>query len=64
VAFRTEEELSYHNYILHQKGGVDKKKQEEFNLLGFKADDTGKPKGERNSEEIKFNDDEAVDFSW
>lgn len=64
VAFRTEEELSYHNYMLHQKGGVDKKKQSEWNLLGFTTDDIGRIKGTRKSEEIKFNDEEAIDFSW
>lgn len=64
VAFRTEDELSQHNYILHQKGGVDKKKQDEFNLLGFTTDDTGKMRGGKRDEEIKFKDEEAIDFSW
>jgi len=60
VAFRTEEELSQHNFMLHQRGGVDKKKHEEANLLGFK---TG-GKADSKAEEIKFKDDEAMDFEW
>jgi hypothetical protein len=64
VAFRTEEELSQHNFLLHQKGG-DKKQQEEFNLLGFTTDNSGNVVGgKKRDEEIKFKDDEAIDFSW
>lgn len=65
VAFRTEEELSYHNYMLHQKGGSDKKKQDDLNLLGFTSDSKGyNAKEGKREEEIKFKDDEAIDFSW
>ena len=52
-----------HNYLLHQKGG-DKKKQEDLNLLGFTTDDAGNMKGGKDKEEIKFKDEEAIDFSW
>lgn len=60
VAFRTEEELSYHNYMLHQKGGG---KRQDDTLLGFKMNDDGTSKG-KDTEEIKFKDEEAVDFGW
>lgn len=62
VAFKTEEELSQHNYIFHQRGGIDKKKQKEQNLLGFKSNEGSKKEKER--EEIKFKDNEAIDFGW
>lgn len=64
VAFRTEEELAYHNYMLHQRGGGDKKFQEDRNLLGFTTEDVGKVKGGKRDEEIKFKDAEAVNFGW
>lgn len=38
-------------------------KMEDMSLLGFTSDDVGKVRSSKH-EEIKFKDDEAVDFSW
>ena len=64
IAFRTEEELAQHNYMLHQRGGQDKKLMEERNLLGFTTDDEGNIKGGRRDEDIVFKDEEAINFGW
>lgn len=47
--------------MLHQRGGIDKKKHEEANLLGFKGQDS---KAAEKAKEIKFKDEEAMDFGW
>lgn len=41
-----------------------KSKMEERNLLGFVTDEVGMVKGAKRTEEIKFKDEEAVDFGW
>lgn len=46
--------------MYHQRGGMDKLKHEEVNLLGFESNiKTGEK-----VEEIKFRDSEAMDFGW
>ena len=63
VAFKTEDELATHNYMVHQKGGFDaSKKVEESKLLGFNS--FGPNSHKSRYEEIKFKDEEAIDFSW
>lgn len=63
VAFKTEDELATHAYLFHQKGAVDKKIAEEQTLLGFNSFGPNSRKN-KEKEEIKFKDQEAIDFGW
>ena len=63
VAFKTKDELATHNVLFHQKTGTDKKKLETQQLLGFNSFGPNSNKDKKN-EEIKFKDEEAIDFGW
>ena len=80
IVFRTESELAYHHLKLHQNKHDDHKGKEDIlnsspdgahadvfseNLLGFTCFDDGpSSKGSGKREEIKFKDEEAIDFGW